>query len=170
MAKITEKILEIHAQIRDGGIKPGEAGDALAESFGQQATAAIINGKDSVEWQKFMSNFASNADQLKRLLGRDTDFNKNDWSSRSLTYIATNPMCTTTTVTGSRFVDTVEVPNRWTLNTMRQDMIEGLDKGIDNATGPEDWYDNFVAAGDTTAVVTEDAAGADNNPEVNNPN
>lgn len=159
MAKITDKILEIHADIRSGGIGHGEAGEALAERFGKLATAAILNGKESVEWKNFMKNFASNRAQLERLLGKDLAFNANDWSSRSLTYITTNPMCTTTTVTGSRLVDTVEVPNVWTLNNMKPEMVDGLENNIDNVTGPEDWFENFVAeensdslaAGDTTA-------------------
>lgn len=145
MAKITKKIKDKHEEIIDGGIEPGDVGASVAETLGQQATEAILNGKNSREWRDFMHNFASNKAQLLRLLGRDTAFNSNDWSNRALTYITTNPMCTTTTVTGPNIVDTVEGPNVGTLNFMKPIMIQGLENNIDNSTGPEGWFDDFVA-------------------------
>jgi len=148
MAKITEKIKYKHEEIINGGIEPGSVGESIAEIVGQQATEAILNGKNSRQWRDFMRNFASNKSQLLRLLGRDAAFGANDWSNRALAYITTNPMCTTTTVTGPNIVDTVEGPNVYTLNFMKPEMIAGLENNIDNATGPEGWFDDFVAEED----------------------
>jgi hypothetical protein len=145
MAKITKKITDKHDEIIDNGIKPGDAGYDIAEDLGQQATEAILNGKNSREWRDFMKNFASNKAQMLRLLGRDAAFNANEWSREVLAYITANPMCTTTTVTGPNKVDTVEGPNVGTLNFMKPIMVAGLEDNIDNATGPQGWFDAFVS-------------------------
>ena len=112
--KITAKINEIHTKVTDDPV--GTAN--MANEFQSLAAQAALGGIKSRAWEKYMRKFASNKDQLKRLLGEDTDFNDNaPWAAESLAYIVANSTCGIETGVG-------------TVNNMPADWVATLDANL----------------------------------------
>lgn len=66
--KIVDKINELHNFM----LTP--AGGITGARIQQEAHSAIQEGIKSPEWKAYMSNFASNPEQLQRLIGEDNTF------------------------------------------------------------------------------------------------
>ena len=88
--KIADKINRIHEFVST----PAGAGKGI--EIQGQASEAIKGGITSDAWKVFMSNFASNPAQLKRLLGQDS-FIEKPWGLITLAYLPANAMCGTST-------------------------------------------------------------------------
>jgi len=85
MGTIIENIADVQKRIQTD---PG-----LAREIGQDSIEAILNGVGSAEWGLYVSHFASNRKQLNRLLGKDTEFMKGDYSKLLLAYLAASAPC-----------------------------------------------------------------------------
>ncbi len=59
----------------------------------EEAVEAVLNGLGSKEWDMYMRNFNSNAEQLQRLTGQDAAFMGTTWGPLILAYIAGDALC-----------------------------------------------------------------------------
>ena len=110
--KITKKMADIH-----DFIKNNSAGEGLANDLQKAATKAIRGGMTSDDWKKYMCYFASNPEQLQRLIGREESYNGTIYGPDTLAYMVANSTCGpgTDTETG-RF--------------MNAEMLESLDRDL----------------------------------------
>lgn len=95
--KIVEKLKDIESDIKAGN-------KSLALRLQSEAVEAICGGLGSEAWKKYMCNFASNPDQLQRLIGNDVDFmkkEKNPYGRETLAYIVGNSTCGVPTDAGT---------------------------------------------------------------------
>jgi hypothetical protein len=114
--KIMDKVDEIHKKVK-GGDKD------LGKRIQKEGVKAVLNGIQSRHWQKYMENFHSNPDQLKRLVGEDDDFMNSDYGGVVLAYLAGNSTCGTgTTVDTGR-----NIPDP---------MKDELEEGVSDITEP----------------------------------
>jgi hypothetical protein len=131
--KITERI-QLH---RDAIIaNPGGSTDRMIQD---QSVAAIINGKASVAWHDYMSNFSSNDPQLQRLLGNDQAFmnHSTGWGPIILAYIVSGGVCGGGT--GLSLPADMSTP-------FKQLLDGGLPTETDNdQSGPLDAEPNFIS-------------------------
>jgi hypothetical protein len=65
--------------------------NAIGLQLGQAAIAAIMNGFGSDEWVSYMSLFADNPEQLKRLTQKQA--NDEDYYPEARAYIVANAVC-----------------------------------------------------------------------------
>ncbi len=133
--KIIDRIEEINTFLENNP----EGGKAFARQLQLQAVDAIAAGLPPLSgplsaWEAYMSNFASNEDQLKRLKGQDS-FIDNVWGKEALCYMVANSTCTmgTTTDTGRLFDD---------------DMRDALDQGM-----PIDEDESFLKKTDRINIL-----------------
>ena len=121
MKKIAGKINEIHTRLTNDPV--GTAN--MANDLQKLAAQAALGGIKSRAWEQYMRKFASNKDQLKRLIGEDTNFNDNaPWAAESLAYIVANSTCGVDTATH-------------TINNMPVDWVENLDRNLRDDEEPE---------------------------------
>lgn len=80
------------------------AGTTSGAEIADEAIAAIENGLGSDAWEILMNRYANNETELKRLCGREPEFNAKDYAKHCLVYIAGDSACTaeTATATGTR--------------------------------------------------------------------
>lgn len=94
-------------------------GNVTGNTFGGDvkaaATKAIFGGMQSQAWEEYMSLFADNAAQLKRLKGEDAQSNVS-WVRDSIAYLAADGMCGATTT-----------------GIIANNLDERLDEGLDEA-------------------------------------
>lgn len=122
---ITAKILGSHDRIVKD---PMGAGGAEAKRLGDLAIKAIVGGRKSDDWRKYMREFADTPEQLERLCGND-DYYLTEYGPECLAYIIANSTCTTEThvpTTGAVPADPLK-PNKGTLNFIKEEAIENLD-------------------------------------------
>ncbi len=110
--KIVEKMEAIHKFIKNNPDNP-----ALANKLQELAVKAIYSGIKHDDWKKYMVNFASNTNQLQRLIGKDDDFNGTIYGPLSLAYVVANSTCGSGTDTE-------------TGRYMNVEMLEGLDRDL----------------------------------------
>lgn len=113
------KIIDKIDMIRSKMIADKDGNAALGKKMQKYACLAVLNGIKSMEWHEYMRMFASNDDQLRRLLGEDDDFNNSVWGRKTLAYIVADGCCGIATVDTSRLS-----------NTMRN----GLDEDVKSVT------------------------------------
>lgn len=94
---IVAKIEEISKFIDQN--RNNEIGQKRAKDLKDLAGKAIRNGMQSRDWETFMKEFASNEQELKRLIGEDQAFNQTQWGLDSLAYIPANSTCDVATTT-----------------------------------------------------------------------
>jgi hypothetical protein len=68
-------------------------GSTVAEAIQQLAVAAIMEGRGSEAWNRYMSHFHSNPAQLSRLRGEDGEFMQSDWAETILAYVVSAGTC-----------------------------------------------------------------------------
>lgn len=88
---IVAKIKEISDFIEAN--KENDEGKRHAKEMKDAAGEAIRNGMKSRAWETYMTRFATNDKELKRLIGEDEKFNKTEWGLDSLAYIPANSTC-----------------------------------------------------------------------------
>ena len=128
--KIVDKIDEIHNFVKT------PAGALKGATMQNQCGLAILNGIKSPEWKTYMCNFASNPDQLKRLIGEDAAFMQTTWGPHSLAYLAANSTCGTGTTVNTK----ANMPDL---------MIQALDAGLSSGVAPTDCPDSLALKTDT---------------------
>jgi len=87
------KILERLEKIRDDVAADPLANAALGARMQELGCLAVEEGINSRAWEQYMRLFASNPDQLKRLIGKDEEFNQTFWGRKSLAYMVANGCC-----------------------------------------------------------------------------
>lgn len=113
-SKIIDNITSVQMRILNDPVM----GKELAKRLQTLALKATRESFGSPAWKAYMLNFASNPDQLKRLMGNDEEFNKDEYKKDALCYIVANSTCgIDTTVTG-------------TGRNLESDMIRALDEGV----------------------------------------
>ncbi len=117
---IKDNILADHKRIMGAATAAEQA--RLAKEVGELSFKAIKGGINSSAWAIYMSRFADNLDQLKRLCGEDEEFNSQPWSAQCLAYTVSNGVCTI----NSRHDEADTTPNLGTLNYLDEDQLEGL--------------------------------------------
>ncbi len=115
---IIQRIRDIHNFVST------PAGAGAGTLLQAQATEAITKGIGSDAWIEFVSNFASNPDQLKRLKGDDVLITK-PWGKIVLAYLPANAMCGTGTTT-------------YTTRNMPPVFKDALDKDLSDEVVPID--------------------------------
>jgi hypothetical protein len=98
-------------------IKNHPAGPALANELQLAAVKAIQSGLGGFDWKNYMCNFASNPEQLNRLVGDEDAFNATLYGKDSLAYLVANSTCGMTTETR-------------TASFMNLEMLDGLDRNL----------------------------------------
>ncbi len=87
--RIIDKIEDIHQRIE--GDPDGNA--VFGNKLRTLARLAVEQGISSRAWEQYMRIFASNGDQLKRLIGEDEAFNQTPWGRTALVYLVGNGTC-----------------------------------------------------------------------------
>lgn len=101
-------------QTAGGGSGRGTKGYKLKVA----AIKATLGGINSNDWKKYMSIFASNEDQLKRLTGRDANA-ADTWVKETSAYLVANGTC-----------------GGFTPNGLPQFLKAEIDDGLPEATDP----------------------------------
>ena len=101
-------------QAAGGGSGPGTKGFKLKVA----AIKATLGGLSSEDWRKYMSLFASNEDQLKRLTGKDPNA-ADAWVKETSAYMVANGTC-----------------GGFTPNGLPQFLKVEIDDGLSEATDP----------------------------------
>src|SRR6185295_4133246 len=63
----------------------------LGRQLSELAVAALMKGMGSAEWERYMTLFADNPEQLRRLT--QEDINEPDYFPRSRAYMVANAVC-----------------------------------------------------------------------------
>lgn len=125
MATIKEKIRTDHDRIMNAG-SPEQIREE-AKKVGELAIKAIKGGMKSSAWAIYMSRYAENTDQLKRLCGDDSNFNANPWAEECLAYVVGNGVCTITSRRGDVENNAGQIKeNAGTLNYLDDLMLDTL--------------------------------------------
>lgn len=112
-SKIVENIKSVQMQILGDPV----LGLELAKTLQRLALKATREKMGSLAWKGYMLKFASNPDQLKRLMGDDENFS-GEYEKDILCYIVGNSTCgADTTATG-------------TGRNLDSHMLRALDKGV----------------------------------------
>jgi hypothetical protein len=120
VSKILERLEMTGAAMQNAAIR-----DKLGNDLKKAAIKAMMKGINSPEWVSYMSLFAENAEQLKRLTvpqpGEDT------WQSESRAYIVANAICgaDSTTRTRLRVAKDIDVGIKDTADGSIVDPVEG---------------------------------------------
>lgn len=92
------KIIDKLTAIRTEMANDPQGNAALGDKMQKYSCLAIHQGSKNWAWHEYMRMFASNDDQLKRLLGDDDDFNATVWGQKTLAYIVAAGVCGINTV------------------------------------------------------------------------
>jgi len=121
--KIIEKIEKIKVAIENDP----EGNASLGERLRKYGCLAVQQGINSRAWQEYMRIFASNPDQLKRLIGEDETFNASLWGPTTLAYLVANGCCG---------IDTG--------GNTRRGMSEAMEEVLDSGNLNSEDHQNFV--------------------------
>lgn len=137
--KIIDKIRSLHERMLNGEAQ------TLGEKMQRLSCDAILEGINPADanskWKLCMRLFASNPAQLRRLSGEEADFNTSTWGKKIQAYIPSNGMCGPATV---GFVAPAGSDPRaiGTARVMTTDMINALDRGLDDLDDAQFIADN----------------------------
>lgn len=103
-------------------------GATTANRIQKESVAAVLGGRQSKEWETYMKNFHSNAEQLQRLLGNEGTgegefMDPNSWGPTILAYIGISGTCGGGTTMGP-------------VTDLPSSLINRLDAGISEDTVP----------------------------------
>ncbi|HQU85069.1 MAG TPA: hypothetical protein PKY59_18150 [Pyrinomonadaceae bacterium] len=115
--KIGDKINKLRAEMAADKVANKARGDRMQK----YACLAIKQGINGWAWHEYMRMFASNDDQLKRLVGQDQAFNDGVYGEETLAYVIADGVCG---------INTIGFDSRLSA-TMRRELDDNLDDSDD---------------------------------------